>query len=101
MLCGTDSVWDAFDRAAYGPGSFWQVCAALAAPPAVADEPVKPTRKRKVTLAAALGAAKKANANVTGATVEADKVTLQFGEPGASGAPANPWDAVLKPQHRQ
>jgi hypothetical protein len=41
------------------------------------------SRKRKVTLAAALKAAAKVGRNVSGAVIEDGKIELKFGEPGA------------------
>jgi hypothetical protein len=51
-------------------------------------------RLRKPTLAAALRQAAKAGASVSGATIEAGKVTLTFGEP-APGTVANPWEQAM------
>jgi hypothetical protein len=51
-------------------------------------------RHRTPTLATALRQAKAAGALVTGAVIEAGKITLEFGEPEAS-ADLNEWDQVL------
>jgi hypothetical protein len=53
----------------------------------------KPKRKRKPLLVRALREAKDAGVAVAGATVEADKVTLQFGE--AQTEPKNDLDKWL------
>jgi hypothetical protein len=51
-------------------------------------------RHRTPTLASALRQAKAAGAVVTGAVIEAGKITLEFGEPEASSG-LNEWDQVL------
>jgi hypothetical protein len=57
------------------------------------DRP-KPTKRRKVTLAAALKQAAKTGVPVSAAVVGTDGVTLHFGKT-EQATDLNPWDEVL------
>ena len=64
-------------------------------PPAIGIiEPERKHRQRKPSLAAALKQARKAGVSVKGATIEAGKVSLEFGEPEAAEA-GDAWDKAL------
>jgi len=59
------------------------------------ESPTRRRKKRKPNLASALKQASKAGVAVAGATITADGVTLEFGQPDAVKTNTNPWDEVL------
>jgi hypothetical protein len=62
----------------------------------MSEPPIKPARRRRPTLSAALKAAKAAGKQVRSATVEDGKVTLVFVGDGAPiEAGSNEWDEAL------
>ena len=66
--------------------------------PLVVRRTPKRVRNRKPTLASVIGQARRAGANVTGATVTKDGVSLEFGKHTVTGSDKleafNEWDVV-------
>jgi len=61
----------------------------------------KPKRVRKPNLVKAIKDAAQAGLTVKGATIFADRVSLEFGQPEISEITRNPWDAAIYAQEQK
>jgi hypothetical protein len=61
----------------------------------MSEPPIKPVRRRRPTLSAALKAAKAAGKQVRSAVVERDRVVLTFTDDASVESGTNEWDEAL------